>query len=75
MGYVIVKRDDAARRIVLSPRGPELLREMGLAFDPAAVNIHPQDPSTADQQNAPAGPAAEAAETRWRPAHARFALR
>ncbi|KAJ2124581.1 hypothetical protein GGF48_003802, partial [Coemansia sp. RSA 921] len=75
MGYVIVKRDDAARRIVLSPRGPELLKEMGLVFDPGSVSTHPQDPGAADWDIAAAGPAAEAAETRWRPAHARFALR
>ncbi|KAJ1845495.1 glutamate--cysteine ligase, partial [Coemansia sp. RSA 2708] len=75
MGYVIVKRDDAARRIVLSPRGPELARELGFVFDPGSAGFHPQDPGTADRPRTAVDPAAEAAETHWRPAHARFALR
>ncbi|KAJ2297766.1 hypothetical protein IWW54_006733, partial [Coemansia sp. RSA 2705] len=75
MGYVIVKRDDAARRIVLSPRGPELARELGFVFDPGSAGFHPQDPGTADRPRTAVDPATEAAETHWRPAHARFALR
>ncbi|KAI9482060.1 glutamate--cysteine ligase [Coemansia sp. RSA 989] len=71
MGYVIVKRDDANKRIILSPRCPELLKEMGLVFDPGLVGAHPKEPKACSS----ARPLEEATETHWRPAHARFALR
>ncbi|KAJ2159596.1 glutamate--cysteine ligase [Coemansia sp. RSA 552] len=75
MGYVIVKRDDAARRAVLSTRAPELLKEIGCTFDPCSVTTHPQAPSRRDRAAGPLSPAEEAQKTGWRPAHARFALR
>ncbi|KAJ2788864.1 hypothetical protein H4R20_007289, partial [Coemansia guatemalensis] len=79
MGYVIVKRDDAARRIVLSPRMPEILKEMGCALDPSAYYSHPDIPDKQGSNNSRGGaamaPADDAAKTCWRPAHARFALR
>ncbi|KAJ2783852.1 glutamate--cysteine ligase [Coemansia javaensis] len=61
MGYLIVKRDPAARRAVLSPRAAAVAREMGCA-DPS-----PDDPLLS--------PADEATRTRWHTAHACFALR
>ncbi|PIA19232.1 GCS-domain-containing protein [Coemansia reversa NRRL 1564] len=80
MGYVIVKRDDAARRIVLSPRMPEILKEMGYAFDPGTFCSHPDIPDKQDSRSNSSGgtamaPVDDAAKTCWRPAHARFALR
>ncbi|KAJ2553343.1 glutamate--cysteine ligase [Coemansia sp. RSA 1933] len=74
MGYVVVKRDDVNKRVVLSPRVPEILDDMGCVFDPALAGMHPQAPSP-DDEKAQLPLAEIAANTCWRPAHARFAVR
>ncbi|KAJ2665193.1 glutamate--cysteine ligase [Coemansia sp. RSA 1200] len=74
MGYVVVKRDDVNKRVVLSSRVPEILEEMGCVFDPASAGMHPQAYGSDDDEVQP--PLSETAlNTCWRPAHARFALR
>ncbi|KAJ1668108.1 glutamate--cysteine ligase [Coemansia sp. RSA 1813] len=74
MGYVVVKRDDANKRIVLSPRVPEILEEMDCVFDPASAGMHPQALSAGgDEAQVPHSETAT--NTCWRPAHARFAVR
>ncbi|KAJ1959042.1 glutamate--cysteine ligase [Dipsacomyces acuminosporus] len=70
MGYLVVKRDDAAKRILLSTRAPEILDELGPAFDPASAALHPRIPSSGGD-----GAQIDISETCWRPAHARFAMR
>ncbi|KAJ1731681.1 glutamate--cysteine ligase [Coemansia biformis] len=74
MGYIIVRCDEAARRIVLSPRAPDVIKELGCTHDPVAANAHPRHPSKGGGAGADAD-TNDAAETYWRPAHARFALR
>ncbi|KAJ2572691.1 glutamate--cysteine ligase, partial [Coemansia sp. RSA 1836] len=41
MGYVVVKRDDAARLMVLSPRAANILGELGCSADENSVGNHP----------------------------------
>ncbi|KAJ1947928.1 glutamate--cysteine ligase [Kickxella alabastrina] len=76
VGYVIVKRDDDSRRVVLSPRVPEILRELGCDLTLASTGMHPQVHDREASSNPGDTSANVAAEqTSWRPAHARFALR
>ncbi|KAJ2897380.1 glutamate--cysteine ligase [Coemansia aciculifera] len=87
MGYVIVKRDDAARLVVLSPRVADILGELGCSSDASSVGNHPlvrasrrssrSGGSDDDNSSSNSGSNADdaAARTTWRPAHARFALR
>ncbi|KAJ2854989.1 glutamate--cysteine ligase, partial [Coemansia erecta] len=73
MGYVVVKRDDVNKRVVLSPRVPEILDEMNCVFDPASAGMHPQAPGADEEAQLPLSETV--ANTCWRPAHARFAVR
>ncbi|KAJ2506368.1 hypothetical protein IWW47_001613 [Coemansia sp. RSA 2052] len=88
MGYVVVKRDDAARLMVLSPRAANILGELGCSADENSVGNHPlvrarrrsgrgsSDNSSSSSGSSNSSDADDAAaRTTWRPAHARFALR
>ncbi|KAJ2725215.1 glutamate--cysteine ligase [Coemansia sp. Benny D115] len=78
VGYVIVKRDDNNRRIMLSPRAPEILSKLGCNLDLASTAAaHPQIPADTNGSCSDTYLSAKdaAAQTCWRPAHARFALR
>ncbi|KAJ2873430.1 hypothetical protein H4R27_006587 [Coemansia aciculifera] len=88
MGYVIVKRDDAARRIVLSPRVTDILSALGSTSNASSVGNHPLvrairrsgksssgDNDSNNTSSSSSDPDEDATQTSWRPAHARFALR
>lgn len=62
---MVVKRDDKLKQVVLSPRIPEILQDL-------SNSLGPQASDKAIDQNCPQ---ALAQITRWRAAHARFALR
>ncbi|KAI9503935.1 glutamate-cysteine ligase-domain-containing protein [Coemansia spiralis] len=73
IGYVVAKRDDTNKRILLSPRVPEILEGMQCVLNPASVGTHPQTPDTNDEAQKPLSEIASS--TCWRSAHARFAMR